>query len=110
MMKTKANAVLTALEELYPEVKCGLEWEGDPYRLLVMAILKKINFLSAVGVSVAGGVLHNVGQILMAILLLGTAELGYYLIVLTVTGTIAGIFIGLCASLAVKKIPIKKCN
>ena len=38
-MKSKANAVLTALEELYPEVKCGLEWEGDPYRLLVMAIL-----------------------------------------------------------------------
>ncbi len=38
-MKSKANAVLSALEELYPEVKCGLEWEGDPYRLLVMAIL-----------------------------------------------------------------------
>ncbi len=70
-----------------------------------MAILKKLNFLSTVGVSVAGGVLHNVGQILMAMLLLDTAGLGYYLIVLTVTGTISGILIGLCGGLAVKRVP-----
>ena len=75
--------------------------------MLVMVILKKLNFLSVVGVSVAGGVFHNVGQILAAMLLLGTAELGYYLIVLAITGTISGIFVGLCGGVIVKRIPKK---
>lgn len=73
-----------------------------------MALLRKLDFFSTVGVSVAGGVLHNVGQILMAMLLLDTAELGYYLIVLAVTGTVSGIFIGLCGNFAVKRIFIKR--
>lgn len=78
---------------------------GACLSLLIMAILRKMDFLSIVGVSVAGGVFHNVGQILMAMLLLGTAELGYYLIVLAVTGTVSGIFVGLCGGMAVKRIP-----
>jgi heptaprenyl diphosphate synthase len=80
---------------------------GGFLSLLVMAILQKLNFLSTVGVSVAGGVFHNVGQILMAMLLMGTAELGYYLIVLAVTGTVSGIFVGLCGSFAVRRIQIR---
>ncbi len=75
---------------------------GGALSLIVMIVLKKLNLMSAVGVSVAGGVCHNVGQILMAMLLLETAELGYYLVVLTVTGTIAGILVGLCGSLLIK--------
>lgn len=75
--------------------------------LLVMAVLKKMKFLSPVGVSVAGGVFHNVGQILAAMVLLGTAELGYYLIVLTITGTVSGIFVGLCGAIIMKRIPKK---
>ena len=78
---------------------------GAVLSLLVMALLRRLDFLSIVGVSVAGGVFHNVGQILMAMLLLGTAELGYYLIVLAITGTVSGIFVGLCGALAVKRIP-----
>lgn len=78
---------------------------GAALSLLVMALLRRLDFLSVVGVSVAGGVFHNVGQILMAMLLLGTAELGYYLIVLAITGTVSGIFVGLCGALAVKRIP-----
>lgn len=73
--------------------------------LFVMALLRRMDFLSMIGVSVAGGVFHNVGQILMAMLLLGTAELGYYLIVLAITGTVSGIFVGLCGALAVRRIP-----
>ncbi len=80
---------------------------GGVLSLLVMIILRKLNFLSPVGVSVAGGVTHNVGQIIMAALLLETSQLGYYLVVLTVTGTVAGIFIGLCGALLVKRIPAK---
>ena len=77
---------------------------GAALSLVVMALLRRLDFLSIVGVSVAGGVFHNVGQILMAMLLLNTAELGYYLIVLAVTGTISGVFVGLCGALAVKRI------
>ena len=76
---------------------------GGLLSLAAMALLRKLDFLSLVGVSVAGGVLHNVGQILMAMLLLGTAELGYYLIILAVTGTVSGVFVGLCGSFAVKR-------
>ena len=79
---------------------------GGFLSLLVMTLLRKMDFLSTVGVSVAGGVLHNVGQILMAMLLLGTAELGYYLIVLAVTGTVSGVFVGFGGSFAVKRIQI----
>ena len=75
--------------------------------LLVMTILRKLDLFSIVGVSVAGAVFHNVGQILTAMVLLGTAELGYYLIVLAITGTISGILVGLCGGMAVKRVFIK---
>ncbi len=78
---------------------------GAILSLAAMAVLKRLDFLSTVGVSVAGGVLHNVGQILMAMVMLGTAELGYYLIVLAVTGTVSGILIGLCAGIVIKRVP-----
>ncbi len=80
---------------------------GGVLSLTAMALLKRLDFLSVAGVSVAGGVLHNVGQILMAMLVLGTAELGYYLIVLAVTGTIAGLFVGLCGALLIRRIPAR---
>ena len=77
---------------------------GGFLSLLGMALLKKTDLLSTTGVSVAGGVLHNVGQILMAMLILSTAGLGYYMIVLAVTGVVSGIFVGLCGSFAVKRV------
>lgn len=80
---------------------------GGFLSLLVMTLLRKADLLSTIGVSVAGGVFHNVGQILMAMLLMGTAELGYYLIVLAVTGTVSGIFVGLCGSFAVRRVQIR---
>ena len=80
---------------------------GAVLSLLVMALLKRLNFLSTVGVSVAGGVSHNIGQILVAMVLLSTAEIGYYMIVLAATGTISGIFVGLCGALLIKRLPDK---
>ena len=68
---------------------------GAVLSLTAMALLKKIDRFSVVGVSVAGGILHNVGQILLAMFVLKTVEIGYYLVVLAVAGTIAGVFIGL---------------
>lgn len=78
---------------------------GGVLSLAVMILLKKSGLMSELGVSVAGGVTHNLGQILMAMLLLETASLGYYMAVLTVSGTVAGILVGLCGSILIKKIP-----
>ena len=78
---------------------------GAILSLGIMILLKRLDFLSVVGVSVAGGVMHNVGQILIAMLLMGTAELGYYLIVLSVTGILAGILIGLAGHVLIRRVP-----
>ena len=81
---------------------------GAILSLGVMWVLKRTKFLSEVGVSVAGGVSHNLGQVLVAILLLDTPQIAYYMIVLTVTGTISGIFIGLCGAFLLKRLPHEK--
>ena len=78
---------------------------GAALSLLVMLLLRRLNFLSSVGISVAGGVAHNVGQVLTAMLLLETAEIGYYLVVLTITGIISGAFIGFSGNALIKKLP-----
>ena len=59
-----------------------------------------------VAVSVVGGITHNVGQILVAFLLLETGVVFYYLPFLLVSGIIAGIAVGVASSLLVKKIKI----
>lgn len=81
---------------------------GALLSLIIMWLTKKINVLSAIGVSVAGGVSHNLGQILVAMLILDTVEIGYYMIILAITGTIAGIFIGLCGNFIIKRLPESK--
>ena len=83
---------------------------GGILSLAFMIILRRLDLMSVVGTSVAGGVMHNVGQILMAMLLLETAEIGYYLVVLTVSGVIAGVFVGLCGAMLIKKIPANLIN
>ncbi len=75
---------------------------GAVLSLVIMALLKKTNAFSLVGVSVAGGVSHNLGQIIVAMLIMETAEIGYYMIVLAVTGTLAGVFIGLAGAVLLK--------
>ncbi len=77
---------------------------GAVLSLLLMILLKKLDRLSTVGVSVAGGVAHNIGQTAVAMLLLNTPQIAYYLIVLTVTGTISGVFIGLCGAFLTKRL------
>ena len=81
---------------------------GAVLSLLAMALLKKIDLFSTVGVSIVGGILHNLGQILVALILLDTPQIVYYMIVLTVTGTISGAFIGICGAFMIKRIPLKK--
>lgn len=75
---------------------------GFVLSVAIMDILKRMNLFSTVGVSIAGGVFHNLGQIIVAMLLLQTKEIGYYMIVLAITGTVAGILIGIASNLMLK--------
>ena len=77
---------------------------GAALSLVLMAILKKTNRFSTTGVSVVGAVSHNLGQIIVAIFLFETVQLGYYMIVLAMTGTIAGVFIGIGANLLITRL------
>lgn len=76
---------------------------GAVLSLLVMWILKKTDKFSVIGVSVAGGIMHNVGQIIMAVILLGTEQIALYLPVLIITGTATGIVIGIVAGLVINR-------
>ena len=77
---------------------------GAVLSLAVMVLLKLTDKFSPVGVSVAGGVLHNAGQIGMAILLMRTSAIGYYLPVLAVSGTVSGILVGAASVLVLKNL------
>ena len=77
---------------------------GAALSLAVMILLKRIDFFSSLGVSVAGALAHNIGQILVAMLLMQTTQIGYYMIVLSITGTVSGIFVGLLGGFVIKRI------
>lgn len=70
----------------------------------IMMILKKIKIFSPIFVSVAGGIFHNIGQIVVACFVTLTSELLYYLPVLLISGTISGILIGIISATVVKKL------
>jgi len=61
----------------------------------VMILLKKSGRFGIAGVSAAGGISHNVGQILVAMAILETSSLGWYLMILWMTGLVSGLLIGL---------------
>lgn len=72
---------------------------GAVVSLIVMALVKKIKGMSLFGVSVAGGVAHNVGQLIVAAFVVSTYTIGYYIPVLIIAGIITGILVGIPASI-----------
>lgn len=79
---------------------------GAVFSLTIMVLLKKLTPLSEVVVSVSGGVMHNVGQIVATMILLETDVVLYYLPFLILSGTIAGIVVGVVAALLIKRVRI----
>ena len=80
---------------------------GAVLSLTGMVLLKKTGLFSTVAVSVTGGVLHNVGQILMACLLLETNVIVYYLPFLILSGVIAGVVIGVVSAIMVNRVQVE---
>lgn len=76
---------------------------GGALSLLAMMLLKRNKGFGMTGVSVAGSVCHNIGQTLMAMVLLGNKTV-YYFPVLLLSGVVAGVLIGVISSLVLSKL------
>ena len=80
---------------------------GALLSVLVMSLLKRAGVFSAVGISIAGAVSHNAGQVLMAVILLNTKEIVFWLPPLVISGAVTGLAIGLTGALLIKKIDLR---
>ena len=61
----------------------------------IMLLLKKCKGFSAIGVSIAGGIAHNTGQLIVAALVVESLNIFYYMPVLMVSGLVTGMIIGI---------------
>lgn len=73
----------------------------------VMCLLKKSDVFSVVGVSMGGGVAHNIGQLCIAAVLVSSPQIFYYLPVLIISGIVSGILIGWLGWILLEHIPKK---
>lgn len=78
---------------------------GAALSLTVMTFMKKYSGFSLTGISVAGGVTHNVGQLLVAIAIVENFSLFYYAPALLISGVITGLLIGWLTTEVLKRIP-----
>lgn len=72
--------------------------------LLSMHFLKKKDYFSIYGISMAGGVAHNIGQIAMAAMIMETESIWYYMPVLLISGVITGLIIGIVSNEMLKRL------
>jgi heptaprenyl diphosphate synthase len=77
---------------------------GGMLSTVVMILLKKTGKFSVVGVSAAGGLSHNIGQILVAVILMNTTAIAWYLPLLWISGCFSGILIGIIGGIVYKRI------
>lgn len=68
---------------------------GAAFSFIAMLIGKRLRCFSVIGVSVLGGVFHNIGQAVVAMIVVETFAVSYYIPFLIVAGMITGAFLGL---------------
>lgn len=100
-------------------VLCGLSFSGlfsmlyslagAALSITVMLILKRLRGFSVRAISFAGGISHNIGQLIVAILVTGKA-VTYYLPVLILTGAVAGFIMGVIANVLIRSLSQKVYN
>ena len=77
---------------------------GGLLSLTVMVLLKQMGSFSVMGISVAGGVCHNIGQMIVAMLVVETFSVAYYFPVLLIAGLLTGFLIGILANGMLKRL------
>ncbi len=77
---------------------------GGLLSLMIMTILKNKGGFSIMGVSIAGAVAHNLGQLAVAVLVVETYRVGYYFPMLLLAGIATGMVIGVTANEVLKRL------
>lgn len=77
---------------------------GGMLSWLMMTLWKKSRLFSIIGVSIIGGISHNMGQIIVAAIVVENMNLIYYLPFLLISGVITGILTGLLGAMIVKRL------
>lgn len=103
---TVARAVLSGLTfgSLY---SMAYSLSGGVLSTILMSFMHKVKKLSIIGISVAGGVSHNMGQLIIAMLVLKSLDLKYYSGFLTLCGILTGVLTGLVCKNVLKNIRTK---
>ena len=83
----------------------GYSVAGGLLSFLVMWLSSRGGRFSMIGVSLLGGIFHNIGQLCVAALVLETFRIAYYFPVLLISGLITGVLIGICAGQTLKRLP-----
>ena len=77
---------------------------GGLLSLTVMALLRKKGGFSVIGVSIAGGVFHNIGQLIIASVIVETFSVMYYVPVRLIAGLVTGLLIGIASDGMLKRL------
>ena len=77
---------------------------GGIFSFFIMVFAKKTTWFSISGVSVLGGVFHNIGQIIVAMCIVENEKILFYLPVLFISGVITGGMIGMLSGIITKRI------
>lgn len=77
---------------------------GGILSFVAMLLAKKCRALSVTGVSIIGGSLHNIGQLIAAAVVMQTVSIAYYLPVLLLSGAVTGAVIGVVSSLIINRL------
>ena len=78
---------------------------GTIASILIMTLCKKTDKFSILGVSAAGGVFHNIGQILFAAFVISNARIIYYLPILIIAGILTGLLFGFASHCVLTRLP-----
>lgn len=78
---------------------------GAVLSIVIMALMSRMRFFSVTGVSMCGGMAHNIGQLLVAVFLVDNLNLFYYLPVLLLSGLLTGLVVGLLSAEILKRLP-----
>lgn len=91
VLKVTLNGLLFGVNTILYALSGGL------LSMLMMTLLSRVPGMHPVTVSVVGGVMHNVGQVAMAMLIFQTKQLVFYMAVLIFIGMACGALTGVCA-------------
>lgn len=81
---------------------------GGILSFFTMLLMKKVKGFSIVGVSILGGVMHNIGQIIIAIVIVENLVVAIYLPILVIAGATTGLAIGLLAKKIIDIVLVKE--